>query len=339
MIRCSTYNVLANSMASPEFFDVPDANVLKLESRMPLLLRSLEKLTDRREIILLQEVDIKLAGNGLHQFFSQNNYYPLTAHYSTKPNSDSFGNWIVFPRDLYDLVSYGQERIGLSIPTPTDEHCLIESAQPVYKCRPVMETGAYKSQSPKSNNNVYVESQRRDSTLLYCVLRTKSQHEFCVFNYHMPCAYWWPAVMTLHADTLLTRVRKLSHGLPFILAGDFNTIPNTPIYNYLTRLQLVGHDGQLDPSYYPSHHWKPNPDNMAVLDTRVQCGHFFIPTTQCRNRNGIWFRETIDYIFCGNGEHNTWTVKEFDQDQPNDDMPNTNQGSDHLPISCLLDLG
>ena len=96
-VSFSTYNVLANSMATAIFFKVDNVSHLTLPSRMPNLLREVTGMMLLSHIIALQEVDIKVASSGLHQAFISGNYYPLTAHYSTMDGRDFFGNIIAFP--------------------------------------------------------------------------------------------------------------------------------------------------------------------------------------------------------------------------------------------------
>ena len=72
----TTYNVLANSMATQQFFKARN-DVLSLKHRMPLILREIKNMMKRMDVIALQEVDIKVASSGLHQAFMANGYYPL----------------------------------------------------------------------------------------------------------------------------------------------------------------------------------------------------------------------------------------------------------------------
>lgn len=54
----------------------------------------------------------------------------------------------------------------------------------------------------------------------------------CVSTYHMPCLFWSPPVMLLHAAAVkhLTSTDED----PFVLCGDFNLKPSDPGYSFLT---------------------------------------------------------------------------------------------------------
>jgi mRNA deadenylase 3'-5' endonuclease subunit Ccr4 len=307
-INCSTYNVLANSMATKDFFQVEKDEYLELSNRMPKILNSIDEMITNDSIIALQEVDIKLAASGLHQKFIDNNYYPLTAHYSTMESRDYFGNVIAFPTKLYKLITYGQVKIGSLISAPENR---TEAFLPLF--------------NRKVDHDVYTEAMKRDTCLLYVVLEDKNTNKrFVVSTYHMPCTFWWPGVMTLHVDTLLKQIDILKQDLPCILLGDFNAKQYTPVYNYITQCIM-------DESYYPLPNWEKS-DNLQLTDARIAVNYPLIPTTKCKNKNGDLFCEILDYIFVSK----EFEVTKFDQKQTNEIMPNLKEGSDHLPIHARL---
>merc|ERR1712113_1276402 len=55
-------------------------------------------------------------------------------------------------------------------------------------------------------------------------------------NYHMPCAFREPAVMTLHCDLVAQQIQSLASkgNTGFVLAGDFNILPDSPQYQFMT---------------------------------------------------------------------------------------------------------
>jgi endonuclease/exonuclease/phosphatase family metal-dependent hydrolase len=185
--------------------------------------------------------------------------------------------------------------------------------------------------SNKPIKNVYEESQKKDNTLLYIILKDReTKKQFIVFNYHMPCAYWWPAVMTLHIDKVMELVNKISqenNNLPYIILGDFNTIFNNPLYNFITKRK------QLTKEYLPYFNWKPlsnitlndscDPKNMYDMEK-------IYPTTQCENQKGKIFKEKLDYIFYSK----EFKIIEYKQKIIEHNMPNDIDGSDHIPISA-----
>ena len=312
IINCGTYNVLANSMATKQYFQVDDDSFLTLEIRIQKILREITKLMSKQAIIAIQEVDIKLAGVGLHQLFSEYNYYPLTAHYSTLEERDHFGTVIAFPTNIYKLITYGQVKIGNLIQVPEN----------ILNCRsPLFDR--------KIDHDVYTEAKKRDIALLYAKLENKiTGLQFVVYNYHMPCAFWWPGVMTLHLNSLLQEIHNISQDYPYILLGDFNIKHGSTLYKYITQGVID------DENYIPSLNWTPYSNNPILLDCRILSNYDVIATTKCKNKKGDLFCETIDYIFCSNH----FTANNFQQSVPSDIMPNQNDGSDHLPISCQLNF-
>lgn len=143
----------------------------------------------------------------------------------------------------------------------------------------------------------------------------------------MPCAFWWPAVMTLHAEALLQKVHEFSKGLPYILLGDFNIIPHTPLYNFLTQGLIT------DPQFLPSPEW--HFDNICSLaDIRTLSGFPFLPTNCARNPSGSLFEEAIDHIFFS--PH--FSDHKISYAPPSGEMPNETTGSDHVLVSCQLTL-
>lgn len=315
MINITTYNVLAQSMSSTKFIKT-DPVFLELSVRMPKILRELQACFDRRDIICLQEVDVTLAGAGLHQAFIANGYYPLTAHYSTMQGRDYFGNVIAFPIEKYNLIGYGQCKIGDHILVP-EQYSNPIAPQPFNDGKPRTVTC-----------DVYQEAAKRDTALLYASFEDKlSNKKFLVHTYHMPCAFWWPSVMTLHAEALLRKVKEVSNGLPYVLAGDFNTCPNTPVYKLITEGTIN------DKEFIPSSEWK-HASVSPLADIRTLCGVPFLSTTCARNPSDSVFDEAIDHIFCSPdfSNHSMFYTP------PSGEMPNSDYGSDHVPVSCTLTL-
>ena len=315
-LRLTTYNVLANSMSDARFFKVSDPSVLSLAHRMPKILRELQPCFDREDIICLQEVDVTLAASGLHQAFIANGYYPLTAHYSTMPGRDYFGNIIAFPIKKYNLLTYGQCKIGDHLFIPKDYTNPI-APQPFADGKPRSVTC-----------DVYQEAAKRDTALLHATFEDKSSgKKFVVNTYHMPCAFWWPSVMTLHVEALLRKVKEFSNGLPYILLGDFNLLPHTPLYQFITEGTIT------DPEHIPSPEWKHAPVS-SLADLRTLSGFPFLSTNCARNANDSIFEGALDHVFCSPD----FSDHAISYTAPTGEMPNETDGSDHVPVSCTLTL-
>jgi endonuclease/exonuclease/phosphatase family metal-dependent hydrolase len=101
-------------------------------------------------------------------------------------------------------------------------------------------------------------SQNRFNQLVTVKLQDKkTKKSFAIGNYHMPCAFYAPHVMTIHTDLAARHVQRLASGamnnnnndendndetstaattssMPYILAGDWNIKPGDASYNLLT---------------------------------------------------------------------------------------------------------
>jgi endonuclease/exonuclease/phosphatase family metal-dependent hydrolase len=51
----------------------------------------------------------------------------------------------------------------------------------------------------------------------------------------MPCVFWEPRVMVIHAALVTQRIQTLARGAPAVLIGDFNFKPGDAAYNLVTR--------------------------------------------------------------------------------------------------------
>ncbi len=295
-IRVATWNVLAQSKTTIERFDQEPA-VLSLVSRVPRIIERLECLIKSQCIIALQEMEVVLSCAGISRLFAQNHYEIV--------RSFGLGNWLCIPTNLYNVLDYGQHHIGSRIVIPKD---VDES-----KWSPV---------PPRCKSlNVFQEARKKPNFLMWAKLQWK-RWEFYVFVYHMPCCYWWPAVMALHANALKETMRSVAGGCPFILLGDFNECAHGPIYNILTN-------STADPAVRPWPEWRPC--EMDLLDARVIMGHPIQFTTRTRSVGKPVFEGSIDHIFYSDDRlmpmaHCVFPIALHAE------LPNAEEPSDHVPV-------
>lgn len=98
--------------------------------------------------------------------------------------------------------------------------------------------------TPDAEAIIWHEALKRQNQVVSVRLKTKGQNgdaskTFCLSTYHMPCSFRMPAVMLIHTVLLLQHVqgfaRKHSdHWDPHIIAGDFNLMPSSFLYNLIT---------------------------------------------------------------------------------------------------------
>jgi hypothetical protein len=88
--------------------------------------------------------------------------------------------------------------------------------------------------------------------------------EFTVACYHMPCMFYAPKVMTLHAAWAAERAFQVAEGRPLVLTGDFNLKPGDPAYQLLTSGVVEDVTGL--PSY-PEH---PGSDSKWTAGSKIK---------------------------------------------------------------------
>lgn len=65
--------------------------------------------------------------------------------------------------------------------------------------------------------------------------RPYERSSFCVGTYHMPCMFRVPPVMAIHTTMLVKHMARLAGSDPFVLAGDFNFVPDSACYKIVTE--------------------------------------------------------------------------------------------------------
>jgi mRNA deadenylase 3'-5' endonuclease subunit Ccr4 len=303
VVAASSYNVLANSMATPRRITVAKPEFLSLEFRMPKILQRVKEMTDRRAIIALQEVDVALACAGLSELFVAQGYDVLRAHYSTMPERDGMGNWLAIPLDRYKVLHYGQERIG---------NYILGSSDP---CPP--------PPNASCAANAYLEAQKRDTTMVFAKLLDRaSNHVFFAFNYHMPCTFWWIPVMTLHADALKLRMAHHAGDQSFVLLGDFNEVPGTPLFEFLLN-------GTITEVLQPSPSWRAT-SKLPLTELRQALGQeVAAKTCQARDAKGKLFCGALDHVFFRGLVPVSFQSTALG---PETELPNDCEPSDHVPV-------
>lgn len=220
-------------------------------------------------------------------------------------------------------------------------------------------------------------SENRFNVLLTATLRHRGGCGgiFAISNYHMPCAFFAPPVMNIHADMVSKRVQDLaakswkslqadSNGgeaeevswgetktIPYVLAGDFNILPDSPHYKLLTTGTL----DKADPTYPPSKYgteWKvqcsPMDSAYASLDGGTESEPEFTNYAHIKEDPDP-FIGTLDYIFLSQKECTSkneagqwWKVHSLQQLPSKEDsggpFPSKIEPSDHLLISADLEL-
>lgn len=328
--RIVSYNILSSHLANPEHFASCDPVHLDANNRLEQILAKLTPYIQQQSIICLQEVSITWAGP-LHAFFAAHGYYFTTAQYGGAFNN-YMGVGIAWPLARYQALDIDITRLSDTRKwqrKPKFEHykmtCLNFLARKL------------RIRKLKIDDPLAMAKRRFNQVVFVRFKDTRDDSVFCVANYHMPCAFYAPKVMTLHVAMYVQWVQKLSQNAPYILTGDFNIKPHSPQYQLITT-------GALDTSAkaYPDTNkedaWTPEisqPLRSAYATYQGKEPKF---TNYAQVRNNPVFIETLDYIWLSKA----WQVnsvlplpglKEVDGPFPNEIEP-----SDHIAIAADLTL-
>jgi 2',5'-phosphodiesterase len=208
-------------------------------------------------------------------------------------------------------------------------------------------------------------AQYRNNVLVSLTLQDKDTAKcFVVSNYHMPCCYFAPPVMTIHVDLAAAHVQRLATSknnnngsnesssqptsLPYILAGDWNIKPNSSSYRLLTTGQM----DKGDPDWPSPKHgmsWEPSAKPMKSA-YQIKDGSEPNFTNFARIRDEEPFIDTLDYIFLSSRSNSNdkddcdWKVHSVKPLPHRDDaggpFPNLEhlEPSDHILIAVDLEL-
>ena len=236
----------------------------------------------------------------------------------------------VIKTSIKSLYSIGKGWLGLGL-----YNLLIKPMQTIHLLPPsqVEEKDHWTISEYKYNQIIYVS-----------LIDKKTNKRFGLANYHMPCAYIKPMVMTIHADMAISRIQYLSNDYPFIFAGDFNILPDSSIYHYMT----TGNTNKMDELTFPTPsklngmEWKSNIGN-GVRSAYALKNNGIEPdfTNYAKVKDDDMFIGTIDYIFLDNDKHwDVINVKKLPScdDMKNVPLPNNKEPSDHIMISADLQL-
>ena len=189
-------------------------------------------------IICLQEVSYATAG-ALHTFFANRQYHMVTGLYGNKFNG-YMGVCLAWPTERFATVDVDICRLADvredGWPVPPNHHdnnddttgWMTGALQRVTAWWDTTWARVWSShQEPPTTWDDPPEhwalSERRFNVLVTATLRDKQTGQtFCIGNYHMPCAYYCPKAMTLHADLAARRVQwwaaQQDPSVPCILA-------------------------------------------------------------------------------------------------------------------------
>lgn len=309
------FNVLSSAMAKYIKSELSNQErLIVLKGQFTEFLKS----KDYQPVFCLQEcghTEMEI----LHPLFSSHLYYCVCAHYSTLPGRDGFGNVIAFPTERFEMLAYHASK-------PSDKIKEPEGVSPDDYGKPIDRV---------VQDNLFEECEKRDNVLQEISLRDKKTGKvFNVYNWHMPCKWYWPAILTVFSEALL---KSIDRALPFIVCSDLNTIPDRPQYAYLTGKKVDFDKDNLPYATWQSvselpvlHDTVSVPDDASdVIGQSPYSSKNF--TTYCDGAEK--FKGVLDYVFTS--EHFK-CLSDGPDKFPEEFQPSKTNGSDHFALKRTL---
>jgi 2',5'-phosphodiesterase len=338
-VRIVSYNVLSSHLARTDHYPTLNPSHLLASNRLPVVLKKLDEEVEKKSIICLQEVSQDWEGE-LHTYFANRGYYLVSGLYGKKFNG-YMGCILAWPTDSMnvlkvDISRLSDKRQGGWPKGPKKGTVSKIISRIVSAVRQPLENSGWLQKPPIDHWSM---AQNRFNILLSVQLQEKqSGRSYFVSTYHMPCAFYAPMVMTLHAEMAAKHVQTLAGDCPYILAGDWNFKPYDSAYSLLTTGMMdLGHPDWPTPKH--GMEWMPTSKPMRSAYAETDHGEPDF-TNYARAKEDDPFIDTLDYIFCSN-QWNIDGVKALPtRDQASGPFPNldVSEPSDHILVAADLSL-
>ena len=326
--RLVTYNVLSSSLCEPTYFTHCAPKDLDPDNRYKKLLVKLEAEITSGAVIGLQEVSQKWAGR-LHVFFTERGYHLVCSLYG-KPFNGYMGIALAVPLGAYDVTKVDISRCS-------DTKKLPREPKPS-GIQKFVSTWMERITGKRTAQTDWQLARNRFNTIMYASLRCKeSGVEFGVANYHMPCMFRNPGVMTIHSQLAAAYAQRMAGGLPAVLMGDFNLKPGDGGYDLITTGGIPDtHDAA--PGAPPGELWDTKLSYPMRSAYKVALGSEPDFTNHAQIKDDEPFIDTLDYIFVSP----TVQVKEVVTLPHRNDVkgpfPSKTEPSDHILLAATLTI-
>lgn len=361
-IRVASYNVLSDSLCSPDHFSQSSAADCDPNERFIRVKSQLQEQIDKKAVLCLQEVS-RQWGAKLVPFFESNGYTYVAAGYGA-PYSGYMGQCIAWPADLYSAADVDVTRLTDSVKWPKTKqqkahksHSNASADDSIwgwvlasFGLAPA--TGKTLKQHEKADHqptpfDVWAKSKARFNVAILARLNDKmSGHNFVVGNYHMPCLFRSDEecqVMIVHASLLMQHAQRFACTDPLIVAGDFNIKPRDPCYKLISEGSMALSHAQHPPPAPFDDVWTPSfePMRSAYMEKNSEEPAFTnYAQVTWHGKLGDPFCETLDYIWMSphwkvNSVH---TLPDLSSLKGIASYPTSTEPSDHLLIAADLTL-
>lgn len=338
-IRVASYNVLSSHLASADFYSTLNPEHLKASNRLPVVLQKIEDEVQKKSIICLQEVSYDWAGE-FHTYFANKGYHVVSGLYGKKFNG-YMGCMIAWPTATMSVLNVDISRLSDKReggwPREPRKGLLMNFVSGIWSVtRQTLQDLGVLGWPPHDH---WAMAENRMNVILSVKLQEKqSRKEFYTSTYHMPCVYYAPMVMSIHAELAAQHLEKLAGDCPYILAGDWNIKPRDSVYDLLTTGKMDANNPDW-PIPKNGMEWKPiaKPLKSAYAESAHGEPDF---TNYARIKKNEPFVDTLDYIFYSQ----EWKVEDVKplpkRDESGGPFPNldVSEPSDHILIAAELSL-
>lgn len=357
----ATYNVLSSHLSGVDHYSTLNPDHLNPKNRLPVILQKIDEEVERSSIILLQEVSHDWAGT-FHTHFANKGYHLVTGLYGKKFNG-YMGVAIAFKTSSFNVL-------GVDISRLSDKREAGWPRQPREPKRNVVSrfaidlfgfaktttksflglVGLYNAPRWPPQDSWSMAENRFNQIVTVKLQDKNTEKSFAIGNYHMPCAFYKPEVMTIHTDLAARHIQKLAATdddgaedeattMPYVLAGDWNIKPDGSSYRLLTTGKMDAGDPEWPTPKYGME-WIPT--SKAMRSAYAVAGNGNEPdfTNYARIKEDEPFIDTLDYIFLSE----EWKVKGVmelpHREGSGGPFPNLekNEPSDHIMIAADLEL-
>jgi mRNA deadenylase 3'-5' endonuclease subunit Ccr4 len=372
----ATYNLLAQELAGASWFSHCNASALEEEHRYETLIsRHLSSEVSRGAIICLQELTRGWAQR-LHVYFAEHNYALVASHYGYTKNG-YMGVAVAYPRDSMRLRHVALERVGdflysrrkltrRDLDSDSDDGKSSKRSRSalsllwtrvgfrlvslalwllsffVMMARRLGIVGAgERTASAERVVDPWHESVKRQNVVVLLELEiAESGRRVCVATYHMPCAFWSPPTMVLHAGAVAQLCASIAaeRDAPLVLCGDWNFTPTSTPYELVTHGVVDIGNPDLptpcaDPTVFRIDRFEHGPLTSAYWAVNGREPDFTNYSQTYRDDEP--FIDTLDYIFFDAKQlHATAVASLPDRSQVDGPCPTLQEPSDHIKLSA-----
>jgi endonuclease/exonuclease/phosphatase family metal-dependent hydrolase len=337
-VRIVCYNVLSTGYAGSMVAESPQA--LENGARLGLLRNRLHAFMQKAPfaIFALQEVSLPWAGS-LALFFSQRNYAVVSAPYGAQ-HSEYMGVLIAYPREGYFAERAAVEMLMAAKAPPAQQGASAGGGGGGGGGggRSGGSGSGGSSGGSGGSGDSWAAARMRENQIASVLLRPLGGgRPFSVTCVHQPCEFWDPCAMRIYAVLAAQAARDFARGAPYVLAGDFNSTPDSSAYE-----TLVAGTSNRDtpPPEAPGDAWQPcvsPPLHSAYRQALGREPQFTTAALSVRDleKGKPVFVGTLDYIFYSSewacvGVGKLPSVPTL--------MPTKKEPSDHHVISAELEL-